>query len=97
MHASQNEQTYVTTHQLSVRLQVHPRTIMRAIADGKLDAARVGRLVRIPEAAVERYLEAQAAPRHAANRPPITVVASAGPRRRTGRQMPLIGPPRRRG
>ena len=38
------------------RLGVHPETIRRLIHSGGLDAVRVGRVLRVHGAAVERYL-----------------------------------------
>lgn len=39
-------------------LGVNPATVMRLVRAGKLTAARVGKLVRISSASIERYLEA---------------------------------------
>jgi excisionase family DNA binding protein len=97
MDTDQSEQKYVTTYQLATRLQLHPRTLSRAVDRGELIAVRVGRLVRFTEVDIERWLGRSAAPRRAGGAPPIVAVTSVGPRRRIGGQMPLIGPPRRRG
>ena len=49
---------------LSVRevadaLGVHPETIRRLIHDGRLDAIRIGRVLRIRRAELDRFLESQ--------------------------------------
>lgn len=49
---------------LSVRevadaLGVHPETIRRLIHDGRLDAIRVGRVLRVRRPELERFLESQ--------------------------------------
>jgi excisionase family DNA binding protein len=38
---------------------VHPETIRRLIHDGRLDAVRVGRVLRVHRAAVDRFLARQ--------------------------------------
>jgi len=49
---------------LSVRevadaLGVHPETIRRLIHDGRLDAIRIGRVLRVRRAELDRFLESQ--------------------------------------
>ena len=49
---------------LSVRevadaLGVHPETIRRLIHDGRLDAIRVGRVLRIDRAELDRFIASQ--------------------------------------
>lgn len=49
---------------LSVRevadaLGVHPETIRRLIHDGRLDAIRIGRVLRIRRVELDRFLESQ--------------------------------------
>jgi excisionase family DNA binding protein len=41
------------------RLGVHPETIRRLIHDGRLDAVRVGRVLRVDGRAVEGFVERQ--------------------------------------
>lgn len=49
---------------LSVRevadaLGVHPETIRRLIHDGRLEAIRIGRVLRVDRSELDRFLEAQ--------------------------------------
>jgi excisionase family DNA binding protein len=41
------------------RLGVHPETVRRLIHDGRLDAVRVGRVLRVDGRAVARFVERQ--------------------------------------
>jgi excisionase family DNA binding protein len=41
------------------RLGVHPETIRRLIHDGRLEAVRVGRVLRVDPAAVQGFLDRQ--------------------------------------
>jgi excisionase family DNA binding protein len=41
------------------QLGVHPETIRRLIHDGRLDAVRVGRVLRVHRDAVDRFLAHQ--------------------------------------
>lgn len=41
------------------RLAVHPETIRRLIHDGRLDAVRVGRVLRVPSPSVQVFLADQ--------------------------------------
>ena len=41
------------------QLGVHPETIRRLIHDGRLDAVRVGRVLRVHREAVDRFLARQ--------------------------------------
>ena len=53
------ESKFLTTLEVSERLQVSPRTVQRLIQRGELKAFRVGRQVRIPELALKEMLEAR--------------------------------------
>jgi excisionase family DNA binding protein len=48
---------HFTTAQLAELLAVHPETIRRAAASGKLRSVRIGRERRYPESAVREWLE----------------------------------------
>jgi excisionase family DNA binding protein len=49
---------HYTTAELATLLAVHPETIRRAAASGRLRSVRVGRDRRYPESAVIDWLEA---------------------------------------
>ncbi len=51
-----HERTMITVDEVATRWGVKPRTIYAMIADGKITALRVGRLVRISRSHIE-YLE----------------------------------------
>lgn len=51
--------TLLTVAEVASRLRCHPHTIRRWIWSGKLQAAKVGDLVRIPEEEVERMAQAK--------------------------------------
>lgn len=53
------ESKFLTTLEVSERLQVSPRTVQRLIQRGELKAFRVGRQVRIPELALREMLGAR--------------------------------------
>jgi len=36
---------------------VHPQTVRRLIADGRIDVVRIGRRVLVPVAEIERFLD----------------------------------------
>ncbi len=48
---------YLSLRQVAERLSVSERTVMRRIGDGELRASRIGRLIRIAEAEIQRYIE----------------------------------------
>ena len=48
-----------TVRDVAVRLGVHPETIRRLIHEGRLDAVRVGRLLRVSASDVDEFLERQ--------------------------------------
>ncbi|HEY8792889.1 MAG TPA: helix-turn-helix domain-containing protein [Gaiellaceae bacterium] len=49
----------VSVREVADQLGVHPETIRRLIHDGRLDAVRVGRVLRVHRAAVDRFLARQ--------------------------------------
>jgi excisionase family DNA binding protein len=49
----------VSVREVADRLGVHPETVRRLIHDGRLDAIRVGRVLRVHRVAVDRFLARQ--------------------------------------
>jgi excisionase family DNA binding protein len=49
----------VSVRDVANQLGVHPETIRRLIHDGRLDAVRVGRVLRVHRAALEQFLARQ--------------------------------------
>jgi excisionase family DNA binding protein len=49
----------ISVREVARQLGVHPETIRRLIHDGRLDAVRVGRVLRVPREAVEAFLAQQ--------------------------------------
>jgi excisionase family DNA binding protein len=56
---SQEIEWHYTTRDLAQRLSVHPETVRREAAKGRLRSVRVGSERRYPESAVREYLEGQ--------------------------------------
>ena len=48
-----------SVRQVADRLAVHPETIRRLIHDGRLEAVRVGRVLRVHGSELERFLARQ--------------------------------------
>jgi excisionase family DNA binding protein len=48
-----------SVREVAVQLGVHPETIRRLIHDGRLDAVRVGRVLRVHKHAVDSFLARQ--------------------------------------
>jgi excisionase family DNA binding protein len=48
-----------TVREVAGQFGVHPETIRRLIHDGRLDAVRVGRVLRVHKAAVDSFLARQ--------------------------------------
>lgn len=46
-----------TTDQVAKILQIHPLTVLNYIKSGKLKAVKLGRVYRIREGALQRFLE----------------------------------------
>jgi excisionase family DNA binding protein len=49
----------VSVREVADQFGVHPETIRRLIHDGRLDAVRVGRVLRVHREAVDRFLAHQ--------------------------------------
>jgi excisionase family DNA binding protein len=49
----------VSVREVAGQLGVHPETVRRLIHDGRLDAVRVGRVLRVHCEAVDRFLARQ--------------------------------------
>ena len=49
----------VSVREVADQFGVHPETIRRLIHDGRLDAVRVGRVLRVHREAVDRFLALQ--------------------------------------
>ena len=49
----------VSVREVADQLGVHPETIRRLIHDGRLDAVRVGRVLRVHRAALDSFLAHQ--------------------------------------
>ena len=49
----------LTVRDVASRLGVHPETIRRLIHDGRLEAVRVGRVLRVDSRAVEGFVARQ--------------------------------------
>ncbi len=47
----------LTIDQAAVALAVSPRTLENLIADGRISSLKVGRLRRVPRAALDRFIE----------------------------------------
>jgi excisionase family DNA binding protein len=52
-------ETLYTVREVAGQLGVHPETIRRLIHDGRLDAVRVGRVLRVHKQAVDGFLVRQ--------------------------------------
>jgi excisionase family DNA binding protein len=59
MASSEDNRSLVSVREVAGRLGVHPETIRRLIHDGRLDAVRVGRVLRVHRAAVDTFLARQ--------------------------------------
>jgi excisionase family DNA binding protein len=55
----QNRDGLYSVRQVAHQLGVHPETIRRLIHDGRLEAVRVGRVLRIDPGAVQGFLDRQ--------------------------------------
>ena len=59
MSAADSQPELVSVRDVADQLGVHPETIRRLIHDGRLDAVRVGRVLRVHRAAVDGFLARQ--------------------------------------
>ena len=55
--AEQDREQYLTVAQVAARMQVCEKTIRNHISQERLQAVRVGRAIRISEAALRKYRE----------------------------------------
>lgn len=58
------EEKILTADQVAQNLQVHPFTVLKFIKQGKLKASKLGRVYRIRESDVARFLDEQQANSH---------------------------------
>lgn len=65
------EETILTVEQVAKILQVHPFTVLKFIKQGKLKAAKLGRVYRIRRSEVELFLDAQVSGARATPEPKI--------------------------
>lgn len=49
-----------TTDQVAKLLQIHPLTVLKYINSGKLRAVRLGRVYRVTETSLQKFLEDEA-------------------------------------
>jgi excisionase family DNA binding protein len=54
-----DQSNLVSVREVAGELGVHPETVRRLIHDGRLDAVRVGRVLRVHRAAVDSFLARQ--------------------------------------
>ena len=47
---------YLTSEQVAALLQVHPFTVLKYLKSGKLEGVKIGRVYRIKESDVEKFL-----------------------------------------
>ncbi|MFZ1879542.1 MAG: helix-turn-helix domain-containing protein [Gaiellaceae bacterium] len=59
MATNVNSGSHYSVRDVADRLGVHPETIRRLIHDGRLDAVRVGRVLRIDGRAVAGFVDRQ--------------------------------------
>jgi excisionase family DNA binding protein len=57
--AEHQDNNLVSVRDVADQLGVHPETIRRLIHDGRLDAVRVGRVLRVHREAVDNFLARQ--------------------------------------
>ena len=51
------EPSLVSVREVADQLGVHPETVRRLIHEGRLDAVRVGRVLRVHREALDRFLD----------------------------------------
>lgn len=56
---AEQPENLVSVREVADQLGVHPETIRRLIHEGRLDAVRVGRVLRVHRAAVDGFLARQ--------------------------------------
>jgi excisionase family DNA binding protein len=81
----------LTLREAARLLNVSPRTIQRRVRTGQLSVFRDGRIVRIPEAALLRYIDRRTVPAAEPRPAPRQAPAPAqAPLPRTGRRVPRL-------
>lgn len=77
------EENILTADQVAQKLQVHPFTVLKFIKQGKLKASKLGRVYRIRESDVTRFLDEQQTAgvknSNGAEKSPVKASATAGP------------------
>ncbi|MFA5828972.1 MAG: helix-turn-helix domain-containing protein [Candidatus Gracilibacteria bacterium] len=66
------EENILTPDQVAQKLQMHPFTVLKFIKQGKLKASKLGRVYRIRESDVSRFLDEQAETSVAKSRKSLT-------------------------
>jgi excisionase family DNA binding protein len=56
---AEQPESLVSVRDVANQLGVHPETIRRLIHDGRLDAVRIGRVLRVQREGLERFLARQ--------------------------------------
>jgi excisionase family DNA binding protein len=59
MAAAEQGKPLFSVREVADQLGVHPETIRRLIHDGRLEAVRIGRVLRVPGHAVDEFLARQ--------------------------------------
>ena len=59
MASLEGAETLYSVREVADQLGVHPETIRRLIHDGRMDAVRIGRVLRVHGAALEKFLALQ--------------------------------------
>ncbi len=59
MASLEGPETLYSVREVADQLGVHPETIRRLIHDGRMDAVRIGRVLRVHGAALDRFLAVQ--------------------------------------
>ena len=59
MASLDGHETLYSVREVADQLGVHPETIRRLIHDGRMDAVRIGRVLRVHATALEKFLAVQ--------------------------------------
>ncbi len=59
MASLEGPETLYSVREVADQLGVHPETIRRLIHDGRMDAVRIGRVLRVHGAALDKFLALQ--------------------------------------
>jgi excisionase family DNA binding protein len=63
---------FLSINEVAERLSVNHKLIYKLVNAGKLKAIKVGRILRIPEPAIEAYIESITVKKPAAKLPPVS-------------------------